>query len=119
MDSELNDSELDKLYEEMIDDDIIEEEEIINDEIDDETNSGPQTPRVPANSGDTTVHFDRSAKKKRELNILSETSGSVTDNDGSTFIEYDEEVSPYMQVRLKNIAEIQAGMKEAEKQGLF
>ena len=37
---------------------------------------------------DNTVHFDRSAGKKRALNIL-EQSGSETDNDGSTFIEYD------------------------------
>ena len=52
---------------------------------------------------DNTVHFDRSAGKKRALNIL-EQSGSETDNDGSTFIEYDnqekkkgdEEIPPYI-----------------------
>ena len=120
MDSEIADSELDRLYQQMSDDEILEEEEeIINSELDDETNSGPQTPIVPANSGDTTVHFDRSAQKKRALNILNKSSGSVTDNDGSTFIENDEEVSPYMQVRLNAIAEREAAMKKAEEQGLF
>lgn len=46
-------------------------------------------------------------------------SGSETDNDGSTFIEYEEEVPPYMQLRLNNIAEREAAMKAAEEQGLF
>ena len=47
--------------------------------------------------------------------------------DGSTFIEYDyqdkkkrdEEVPPYMQLRLNNIAENEAAMKAAEGAGLF
>ena len=119
--SELDDSELDKLYEQMSDD-IVAEEEMINDE---ESNV-PRTPEVPANSFDNTVLFDRSAGKKRALNIL-EQSGSETDNDGSTFIEYDnqekkkrdEEIPPYMQLRLNNIAARDAAMKAAEEAGLF
>ena len=75
---------------------------------------------------DNTVHFDRSAGKKRALNIL-EQSGSETDNDGSTLIEYDnqekkkrdEEIPPYMQLRLNNIAARDAAMKAAEEAGLF
>ena len=119
--SELDDSELDKYYEQMSDD-IVAEEEMINDE---ESNV-PRTPEVPANSFDNTVLFDRSAGKKRALNIL-EQSGSETDNDGSTFIEYDnqekkkrdEEIPPYMQLRLNNIAARDAAMKAAEEAGLF
>ena len=119
--SELDDSELDKYYEQMSDD-IVAGEEMINDE---ESNV-PRTPEVPANSFDNTVLFDRSAGKKRALNIL-EQSGSETDNDGSTFIEYDnqekkkrdEEIPPYMQLRLNNIAERDAAMKAAEDAGLF
>ena len=119
-DSELNDSEL---YQQMINDDIVAEEERINDEEtnDEETSRVPQTPEVPASSFDTTVHFDRSAgRKKRARNILDQ-SGSETENDGSTFIEYeyDEEVPPYMKLRLNNIAEREAAMKAAEEAGLF
>ena len=53
-------------------------------------------------------------------NILDQ-SGSETENDGSTFIEYeyDEEVPPYMKLRLNNIAEREAAMKAAEEAGLF
>ena len=123
MDSELNESEFNdsELFQVMINDDIVAEEELITEDLDEETNSVSLvcgTPEVPVNSFDSTVHFDRSAGKKRALNI-DMASGSETDNDGSTFIEYEEEVPPYMQLRLNNIAEREAAMKAAEEQGLF
>ena len=94
------------MYEQMINDDLVAnieaEEEMIHDD------SLPQTPEIPTNISDTTVSFERSAERKRELRILNQPSESDTEAECS-YLENDsqtkkksknDDVPPYEQLRL-------------------
>ena len=83
----------------------------------------PGTPVIPSCSGTPGVIFDRSARNKRTSSYDQAGDDTVPQNDTSDddLASDDEgaEISQYEQIRLDNIAEREAAMKEAEAKGLF
>ena len=113
-----------KMYEQMLNDDfggkIEADEQIFNDD------RLPQTPEIPTNISDATASFERSAERKRKLRILNQSSGldSDTAEECSYIIKHgfqtkkkrdNDDVTPFMQLRMNNIAEREAAIKAAEE----
>ena len=76
------------MYEQMINDDLVAnieaEEEMIHDD------SLPQTTEIPTNTSDTTVSFERSVERKRELSILNQPQPSESDTEAEcSYLEND------------------------------
>ena len=113
-----------KMYEQMLNDDfggkIEADEQIFNDD------RLPQTPEIPTNISDATASFERSAERKRKHRILNQSSGldSDTAEECSYIIKHgfqtkkkrdNDYVTPFMQLRMNNIAEREAAIKAAEE----
>ena len=102
--------------EEMEDEDFTEQMEFTGD-------LGPGTPVIPSSSGTPGVIFDRSASKKRTSSYNQAGDDTIPQNDPSdddlASDDNGTEISQYEQLRLDNIAEREAAMKEAEAKGFF